>query len=284
MILSMNFGLGWIFGLLVTSKYPEPLYITFIVIFSLFVGLQGILLFVLHCVRNQTARETWRVWFYILCCCENRRNAKTLAKSHYFKTPGATPAIHRKNFNGSSAPETSSKITPLAQKYFTSSVIDSEKVSIGSPLHESYTMETYLGPAESINLMDDFDFGKELTEVEVARMSKASLGVKSKTDEETLNDDGSEKKMSKQESIKNMLGLKKSKKNSKKAQRVEKMVEDDLNDSMYSLELDSQVLEIQYKPGFTEEDTDEEEEWQKLKEQFEDVNKIVNTSFLDTKL
>ena len=60
--LAVMFGLGWGFGLLTTSSSIEGLTITFQVIFSIFVGAQGVLLFLLHGVRNPDVRALWKGW------------------------------------------------------------------------------------------------------------------------------------------------------------------------------------------------------------------------------
>ena len=60
--LAVMFGLGWGFGLLTTSSSIEGLTITFQVIFSIFVGAQGALLFLLHGVRNPDVRALWKGW------------------------------------------------------------------------------------------------------------------------------------------------------------------------------------------------------------------------------
>ena len=58
--LAVVFGLGWGFGLLATTYPSEAVTITFQVIFSLLVASQGILLFVLHGLRNTDARGVWK--------------------------------------------------------------------------------------------------------------------------------------------------------------------------------------------------------------------------------
>ena len=60
--LAVVFGLGWGFGLLASSYPIEAVTITFQVIFSVFVGAQGILLFLLHGIRNSDARHVWKNW------------------------------------------------------------------------------------------------------------------------------------------------------------------------------------------------------------------------------
>lgn len=53
-------GLGWGFGLLSTSYSVKEVTIAFQVLFSIFVGAQGVLLFLLHGVRNADARSIWK--------------------------------------------------------------------------------------------------------------------------------------------------------------------------------------------------------------------------------
>lgn len=60
--LAVVFGLGWGFGLLATSYPVEEVTFTFQILFSVFVGLQGGLLFLLHGVRNPDARRLWKGW------------------------------------------------------------------------------------------------------------------------------------------------------------------------------------------------------------------------------
>ena len=59
MSLSVVLGLGWGLGLVATSSSVVELTVTFQVIFSIFVGMQGVLIFLLHGVRNKDARELW---------------------------------------------------------------------------------------------------------------------------------------------------------------------------------------------------------------------------------
>ena len=57
--LAIVFGLGWALGLVATSLSVKELTLTFQILFSIFVGAQGLLLFLLHGVRNQDIRKTW---------------------------------------------------------------------------------------------------------------------------------------------------------------------------------------------------------------------------------
>lgn len=56
-------GLGWGFGLLATSSGLQGLTLTFQIIFSIFVGCQGLFLFILHGVRSAEARKEWKLWY-----------------------------------------------------------------------------------------------------------------------------------------------------------------------------------------------------------------------------
>lgn len=69
------FGLGWGFGLLATSYPSQAVTITFQVIFSIFAGSQGILLFLLHGLRNSDARRVWKKWW---TCCSKVDVSKSL--------------------------------------------------------------------------------------------------------------------------------------------------------------------------------------------------------------
>ena len=64
--LSTVFGLGWGFGLAATSSPAKELTFTLQLLFSVFVGSQGVLIFVLHGVRSQEARNLWKSWFTTL--------------------------------------------------------------------------------------------------------------------------------------------------------------------------------------------------------------------------
>ena len=60
--LAILFGLGWGFGLAASGTTVNELTFMFQLLFSLFVGLQGVILFILHGVRKPEARGQWKVW------------------------------------------------------------------------------------------------------------------------------------------------------------------------------------------------------------------------------
>ena len=61
--LATVFGLGWGLGLAATSSSVEELTFAFQVVFTIFVGSQGVLLFLFHGIRSEDARKVWKEWF-----------------------------------------------------------------------------------------------------------------------------------------------------------------------------------------------------------------------------
>ena len=58
--LAIVFGLGWGFGLASTSTSEPNVTFVFQIVFSILVGAQGVLLFVLHGVKNSDIRSMWK--------------------------------------------------------------------------------------------------------------------------------------------------------------------------------------------------------------------------------
>ena len=65
--LSIVLGLGWGVGLAATSSDLVTLTFIFQVIFSIFVGSQGVLIFILHGLRNEEFRHFWKMCFIRQC-------------------------------------------------------------------------------------------------------------------------------------------------------------------------------------------------------------------------
>ena len=57
--LSLLFGLGWGFGLTATSSGTKEATFAFQLLFSIFVGLQGVLILFLHGIRSSEFRQVW---------------------------------------------------------------------------------------------------------------------------------------------------------------------------------------------------------------------------------
>lgn len=64
--LSLVFGLGWGLGLAATTSDAREVTFTFQVVFSLFVGGQGVLVFIFHGIRSPDFRRTWRSIFCVM--------------------------------------------------------------------------------------------------------------------------------------------------------------------------------------------------------------------------
>ena len=115
MSLSVVLGLGWGLGLAATSSSVVGLTVTFQVIFSIFVGMQGVLIFVLHGVRNKDARDLWKKTLvtrskYLFSSLKGTSVAYSLrgTDSDAFSTlPRSTLPGGTKKANLSVAPETS---------------------------------------------------------------------------------------------------------------------------------------------------------------------------------
>ncbi len=86
--LAVVFGLGWGFGLLTTSSSIRALTATFQTIFSVFVGTQGVLLFLLHGLRDSDVRELWKEWLTYFVLCVNKSFTKTSESTGMSQTSG----------------------------------------------------------------------------------------------------------------------------------------------------------------------------------------------------
>ena len=93
--LATVFGLTWGLGLLTTSSSVEEFTLTLQIIFTIFVGFQGVLIFVLHGIRSNNAREIWKEWFRAL--------ARKFYKTHLFSRPGVITREARKQSSVSSS-------------------------------------------------------------------------------------------------------------------------------------------------------------------------------------
>ena len=65
--LAIVFGLRWGLGLTATSSSEKGVTLAFQIVFTLFIALQGLLLFAFHGIRNKDARQLWKEWCYATC-------------------------------------------------------------------------------------------------------------------------------------------------------------------------------------------------------------------------
>ena len=98
-VLSLLFGLGWAFGLIGTSSLPREAYLPAQYIFSIFMGLQGVLIFFFHAVRSPDAREEWKKWWYFATC----RRGSYYLKRHASFTVTRSTSTKARSFEASTA-------------------------------------------------------------------------------------------------------------------------------------------------------------------------------------
>ena len=79
MSLTVVLGLGWGFGLAATSSNLVELTFTFQLIFSIFIGSQGVVIFLLHGVRNADFRKVW-MKLVLASCRKGSRNTNSVSK------------------------------------------------------------------------------------------------------------------------------------------------------------------------------------------------------------
>ena len=287
MILSINFGLGWGLGLAATAELPREIYLVFAYMFSLFVGMQGVLIFLLHCARSSIAQSFWAYLFYVACLCKKQPEAKIASGYKQApKTPFTTPGPKRK-FDTMGIPLSSRGSKP------------GSPTIIQNPVHGFSEEETDFPPTK---VFDEIDLLQELGPLEI--MEQGGLGGERESEIESkkksVKEKKASKKMSKKESTtkrisKKISKLKLSKKESKKKSKVKEsqsLLKTDtskkLSGSMNSLGdmslTGSQALEIEFAPSVgSSSDEEEEMKWRKLSEQFESINAMVNESVIESK-
>ena len=76
--LAILFGLGWGLGLAASGTPSVEATFTLQLLFTIFVGCQGILIFVLHGIRKAEARDEWKKWLSKATCRTYCLYTKTL--------------------------------------------------------------------------------------------------------------------------------------------------------------------------------------------------------------
>ena len=119
--LAILFGLGWVFGLAASGSPSEEATFTLQLLFTIFVGCQGILIFVLHGIRKAEARNEWKKWLSIVIFRRSNgvKSPSTLPLSQHARSQVTSP---------SSSGYDMSTLSSLPNK--TSSSTDAEKVEI----------------------------------------------------------------------------------------------------------------------------------------------------------
>ena len=121
--LAILFGLGWVFGLAASGTPSEEATFTLQLLFTIFVGCQGILIFVLHGVRKEEARNEWKKWLSTVTSWRSNggvvESSSTLPLSQHARPQVTSP---------SSSGYDMSTLNSLPNE--TSSSTDAEKVEI----------------------------------------------------------------------------------------------------------------------------------------------------------
>ena len=92
LILAVTFGLGWIFGLLGTTSVPDAVRLPSVYLFTILVGTQGLLIFVLRVLRANDVRNEWKKWFYKLTCRMDSYSKSSHPKAKHSGLQGSSGA------------------------------------------------------------------------------------------------------------------------------------------------------------------------------------------------
>lgn len=148
-ILAVMFGLGWTLGLAATSVPVKEFSLTFQILFSIFVGAQGVLIFFLHGVRNQDIRKLWKKWFIMFGI-----------KSGLSAILSSFPGTETRRIGGDSSDlSTSSRkkgsSTPATVLYFNKQAVT--KSNLYESVKVTNTSESEAKDLESIDTKDQLD-------------------------------------------------------------------------------------------------------------------------------
>lgn len=132
--LSLLFGLGWGVGLVATSSIPvQAISLSLQIIFIFLTSFQGLLIFVMHCIRSKVARDEWRRWVYVISC--HKITIKPKKKRGHrggISTTSGADTYHR-NITGSQSISTNSDTLREFKKRKGNSTSSNEYTSLPSP-------------------------------------------------------------------------------------------------------------------------------------------------------
>ena len=175
--LSVMFGLGWAFGLL--AQIPEQVISTAAqYIFSVFIGFQGVLIFILHGLRSTDVRKQWKRWMYKVLCCvktppelltstaqsQSPSTSKTVAIKKHPTSPVALPSEDRHSKN------------PIYQSQ------DDLDAPDGKPTDTTYTPARNV--TEATELVSAFDFDRNSEDVESQTVEVPFHALEESSDED----------------------------------------------------------------------------------------------------
>jgi len=138
--LATVFGLGWGFGLAATSSSVIEVTTVFQFLFSILISIHGLLLFILHGIRNADAREVWRKVFVRI-----RGNFSSGFKKLYTVTSASGGTAHQ-----STAGETftTSSISTLQRRKILGSSVHGKSNAEGTELEMSLVASVIDGSSE----------------------------------------------------------------------------------------------------------------------------------------
>ena len=124
--LSVLFGLGWGVGLLATDKvYVSAIKDLFASLFVILTTSQGLLVFIMHCLRSRDIRNVWARWFKFATGKEVNEFTSVVSKQKRKSGPTASTSLatkeRRQRFNKGSTKSTSNAGEEFS---FTSSLED----------------------------------------------------------------------------------------------------------------------------------------------------------------
>ena len=79
--LTILFGISWAFGMLATAGLPDYIRIPFDIIFTVLASIQGVLVFLLYCIKSPECRELWKNWML----CRFTKMSKLQKSPHHMK-------------------------------------------------------------------------------------------------------------------------------------------------------------------------------------------------------
>ena len=106
--LSLVFGLGWGIGLTATTSDTKEVTFTFQVIFSVFVGAQGVLIFIFHGIRSPDFRHAWRSIF----CIMQEKKYSASALQYFRETKKCKASYNMASTNPNTLPKHSDQQLP----------------------------------------------------------------------------------------------------------------------------------------------------------------------------
>jgi len=174
-MLSLLFGLGWGIGLIATTSIPNVgISATLQAAFILLTAFQGLLLFVMNCVRSEDARKVWVKWVYSITCERINLENKT------FKNFTSLQSASKSHYQLGERSRGSSNITGNNTSKVTNSAVKSTFLSSLNEAEQKFDMSTSLEPISDHTIQDSDKslLDKECREKEMSQLSSQEKNSK----------------------------------------------------------------------------------------------------------